>query len=143
MRTRTADQFFGCVVKRARSTIRPVGCHCVYRVGNCEYAGAQAYLIALHPVWVSTTVVPFVVLGDYFGSALQEIYSAYYLRTIFHVPAHVAPLFFSQRPAFEQDSIGHAYLADVMKQRAVLESNQLAIIQPDLLAQSRAGVNHS
>src|SRR5258708_4018854 len=54
----------------------------------------------------------------------------------------MSPLVLSKRAPFEQDRIGHADLADVVKQRAVFERDQIAAGHPELLPQANA-VGHN
>ena len=82
-------------------------------------------------------------LGDDFGRSFEEIYAADYLRAVFYVPPHMVPFVFGKRAALEQDAVGNAYLSDIVKQRAVLKRNQLAVVQPDLLAQPQTVRNHT
>src|ERR1041384_658281 len=142
VRPRAPDQFFARIIKRTARAVWSIRSHRVYGIGYREDPRAQAYLIALDAIGIAASVVAFVMLSDDFSSALKKIYSLKYLRADLDVPAHIAPLVFGQRAALQQYSIGNAVFSDVVKQRAVLQRHQLAIIQPNLSSEPNAVGNY-
>src|SRR5262245_3195923 len=101
MRARAADQLVSRVFEGAVSSIGSVRGDRVDCVGYGEDSGAEADITSLEMVWIAAAVVALVVLRDDLRRAFQEIYSAKYLRAVFHMPAHVSPFILSERAPFQ------------------------------------------
>src|SRR5262245_27915717 len=57
--------------------------------------------------------------------------------------SHPDPFLVGQRPRLEQDGIGYTYFTNVVKERSLLQSQQVPIAQADLLAYSQAKGDNS
>src|SRR5947209_6319419 len=118
-------EFRDCRTVRLGLAVHAVARDCVEGVGDREDARVQIYLLAAKPERVARAVEALVVLGDDARSAFEELDARKNLLAVQGVSPHLRPLLVRELRGLAQDGVGHAYLPDVVQERAELKRPQL------------------
>ena len=109
---------------RAGLSIRPVGGHGVVGVDDGEDARFERDAVSLQPERVALAVEALVMVEEYRQRALQEADLRDEDARQQRVPLHGLPFATAQGARLAQDGVGHAYLADIVEERAALDVDE-------------------
>src|SRR5260370_27494434 len=77
-------------------------------------------------------------LANYRARPGKEVYAVDYCETVIDMRPHLDPLSVGKRARFQKYGIPHADLADVMKERTLLQNDQVSLAQVQLPAERQA-----
>src|SRR5262249_35263873 len=134
LRARTLLEPAKCLVTRKSLAIRPVGRHRVVRVAHEDDARLERDVLAGNPIGIAGAVVALVAVTHDRADILEPVDgrddALTELRMLLDQPA----LAVRQRARLRQDGLGDPDLADVVEERAELETLELPAVEPEALA---------